>query len=259
MIISGKSFYLELNFRRILGALLNKFLYAILRVLDILRYMPVRLTRLAEHFAQGIKVLNVDKVQPQSTGKALIRISNWWLEFFMMILDCLGFSELYETLFDFIKINTRGLQDWEKELAVQIFGNSINYSRVRLDEYAIAGPKQKKICYVSFYLINSWGRMQNSLLLHELMHVWQYQKLGIVYIPRALKAQFIEEGYNYGGEEYLRRVKNANRGLEAFNLEQQAEIVSDYYLIRNGYQPRWGNGTLADLPVYEYFIAQLRT
>ena len=45
--------------------------------------------------------------------------------------------------------------------------------------------------------------------------------------------------------------------LKDFNLEQQADIVTDYYLITQGYDPQWGCGTKADLAVYEKFIEEL--
>ena len=100
--------------------------------------------------------------------------------------------------------------------------------------------------------------MNNSLLIHELVHVWQYQKVGIVYIPRALVAQRSAEGYDYGGAEGLEAARQAGRSLLEFNLEQQADIVSDYYRIREGYPPRWGHAGVASLPLYEYFVQQLR-
>ena len=96
--------------------------------------------------------------------------------------------------------------------------------------------------------------MQNSIFIHEMVHVWQYEKLGAIYIPKALSAQYTAEGYNYGGVEVLKQYMREGKDLLAFNYEQQGDIVSDYYRIKNGYFPRWGNGSRIDLPVYEYFI-----
>jgi hypothetical protein len=58
-------------------------------------------------------------------------------------------------------------------------------------------------------------------------HIWQYKKHGSCYITEALYAQRWGGGYNYGGEAAL--LKNSNVGMKAFNFEQQAEIVEDYY------------------------------
>lgn len=257
MIISGKSFHVRVSLRRIIHAFLNKLLIAVFRIVDIFRFLPSRLLRVAEHLSRGIRILNVDKVRPGSIGTALIGIAYWWMYFILQILDCLGVGEIYETICDLFKFNSRPLLAWEKELAKSIFGNKINYARVRIDEYALLGPRQLHFCYVSFFHINSWGTMQNSLLLHELTHVWQYQKLGIVYIPKALLAQKSATGYDYGGVDALKLAMRNKKKLVAFNLEQQAEIVADYYRIKNGYLPNWGNAGISDLPVYEHFIQQI--
>lgn len=150
------------------------------------------------------------------------------------------------------------MYDWEVELAKTFFGDSINYKRVRIDELSIAGPMQQNFCYVSFYFVNSWGRMQNSLLLHELTHVWQFEQMGSVYIPRALKAQYSRMGYNYGGIAALKAAKELGKSFHSFNLEQQGDIIADYFLIKDGYQPRWGNGLYQDLPVYKSFADQVK-
>ena len=150
------------------------------------------------------------------------------------------------------------MRQWEKELAESVFGNSIHYYRVRIDEYAYAGPKQAHFCYVSFHTVNSWGPMNNSILIHELVHVWQYEKMGAIYIPRALRAQHTQAGYNYGGVEALKAAIRTDKDLNSFNLEQQADIIADYYRIREGYTPRWGCGEKLDLWVYERFVEDLK-
>ena len=232
MIISGKTFHVRITLKRIFQSLVNKLLTAVFRLVDIFRFLPVRTLRVAEHMSRGIRILNVDKFKPGSIGTALIGIGYWWFYFILMLLDCLGLSEIYETVCDFFKFNSRSLHGWEKDLAKEVFGNKINYARVRLDEYAFFGPRQYRFCYVSFFHINSWGAMQNSLLLHELTHVWQYQKLGIVYIPKALQAQRTSIGYDYGGAEALKQAMRNKKRLDSFNLEQQAEIVADYYRVK---------------------------
>ena len=87
---------------------------------------------------------------------------------------------------------------------------------------------------------------------------WQFEHLGIRYIPRALWAQKTTMGYNYGGINELRSCLEEGTGLIDFNMEQQADIITDYYLIKNGYRPQWGDAGIIDLPIYEHFAAQLR-
>jgi len=173
------------------------------------------------------------------------------------VLECLGIGEIYETISTFFKYNTRSLTAGEVKLAKTIYGNQINYKRVRIDELAIAGPKQGHFCYVSFYLVNSWGEMRRSTLIHELMHVWQYERYGALYMVQALRAQQTVQGYNYGGLDSLKAYLAAGKKLKDFNPEQQADIITDYFLIKNGKAPQWGCANQEDLPIYEKVIEDL--
>jgi hypothetical protein len=261
MEISGKSYHWQFDATWLLQQLWTKLLTIVYRLVDFIRWLPLRIFRLVRHLGQGIKALLPRKMhwwESEITEYKLLGVYSWWLEFMFYFLDCFGFSELYETILDFIKFNSRPLRDWELKLAQSVFGNQINYKRVRIDEYAFIGPRQYRFCYVSFYVVNSWGTMQNSLLLHELTHVWQFQHLGAVYIPRALSAQRSAAGYNYGGVSNLSAQLKKGKSFFIFNLEQQADIVADFYRIREGYCPQWGKGSRIDLPIYETYIQQVR-
>lgn len=235
----------------------QKFLAIPFRLLDWLVLFPKRIIRILWHcylpfsgrrkkvFFEGLKVY------PRA------RMAFWLLELFLLVLDLTGIVEIYETLADLIKWNTRPLNAREKNLAKSIYRNKLNYSRIRIDEKAHLGPPQFHICYVSFYTINTYGTMSDELLIHELMHVWQYQNLGIIYIPRALAAQSSMMGYNYGGKSALEKAIENGLRLDYFNLEQQADIVSDYFRIKRGLHPKWGDGKRSDLPLYEDVLKDL--
>jgi len=260
MELSGKSYHLQIRTNWIINQLVLKLVAAFQRVLDIFLLLPTRLYRLVKHLYRGVRSL----VQPTpfwwqaEPGSGFLINFCWWLVGLLIyILECFGIGEIYEMLSDFFKYNTRPLHHWEIKVAQTIYGDTINYKRVRVDELALAGPKQHRFCYVSFYLINSWGPMPNSTFLHELMHVWQYQKMGARYMVQALRGQYSSMGYNYGGVSALREYLEQGKGLRDFNLEQQADIVTDYYLITKGYAPQWGRATQVDLPVYEKFIEKL--
>lgn len=242
----------------LVGRILRKLLSVVFRIADVIRFLPRRLLFLMEHLSDGFHWGYERLRSPLATSRLLSGIFYWWLELLLLIIDCLGISELYEACCEFSKFNTRPLEDWEKELAQTIFGNTIAYNRVRLDDSAWLGPPQYHVCYVSFYTVNSWGPMNNSIFVHELVHVWQYQNLGITYIPRALRAGKSIQGYNYGGLERLREVMDRGGQLLDFNYEQQADIISDYYRIKSGYRPSWGNATINDLAVYKYFVEFLQ-
>lgn len=236
-----------LNF---LFGLLIKLYHFLLRLGNVVFNFPLRLGRLTRHVSTGISNL-------ASADNSVPAIVFWLTETLLLILDLIGFAEVYESVADLLKFNTRPLFDWEIELGRRIYGDSILWNRVRIDEAAWLGPKQFRLCYVSGFTINSWGPMDNALFIHELMHVWQYQQVGLPYIVRALRAYHSSEKYNYGGLEALRKIKEANGNIWSFNFEQQGDIMADYYRISENRKPQWGSASLYDLPVYAYFAEQV--
>ncbi len=261
MKVSGKSFEYEISFAYIFKQLLLKLFTAFIRLIDIVRLMPIRIYRMGNHIVRGIRSDRRSKIywwQSEIHFENIGKYTNWWVEFWIYFIEIIGITEVYETLCDFLKFNTRPLEQWEKELAYSIFGEVLHYKRIRLDEMAFIGPKQTKRCYVSFYTINSWGAMENSIFIHELIHVWQYQQMGAVYIWKALRAQKTKMGYNYGGVSALKSHLKKQKTFFNFNLEQQGDIVADYYRIKEGYSPHWGHGKVEDLPVYHTFIRQMK-
>ena len=236
----------------------RKLLALIERPVEVLLFLPARLRRLGRHLRQGVEGWDSGRWAEDHVFRLLSQFGLWCLELPLLLLDCVGISEGYELLMDWLKWNSRPLDAREEALARALFGDRVNYRRVRLDERAFAGPRQGQFCYVSFYHVNSWGGMDDALLLHELVHVWQYQRLGSRYISQALRAQASSEGYDYGGTEALRRAQAGGKWLGDFNLEQQADIIADYVRLRRGLAPRWGHGVRDDLPLYEFFVRQLR-
>ena len=65
-------------------------------------------------------------------------------------------------------------------------------------------------------------------MIHELTHVYQFEKVGSIYIWQSLRAQR-KGGYEYGGWEKL--VENSQKGkhFRDYNREQQGQIAQDYY------------------------------
>ncbi|MEM1215165.1 MAG: hypothetical protein AAGJ82_05750 [Bacteroidota bacterium] len=223
-----------------MSSLRHKIVGTGIRLRAIFQFLTQRLRRLGRH------VLQFCWARPQ-----------WWVELVYLLLDVFGLPEIYETLVDWIKWNTRPLHTEEIALLRPIFGNSIDYRRVRIDERAFLGPPQWHICYVSFYTINAWRPMGPDLLIHEVVHVWQFQQLGSVYIPRALQAQRSAMGYNYGGAPALVNHVRAGGQLTDFNLEQQADIVADYWRLQHGLRPHWPPAGPADFFAYAYLVEEI--
>ena len=219
-------------------------------MIDIFRYIPKRLLRIVRHVGAKFHRLF-------HHPKHLIDFRDhlfWLLELLFYVFDLFGLGEIYETLSDVVKFNTRPLNDKEIAFAREIFGDRLHISRIRIDEYAFLGPKMHHFAYVSFCTINSWGSLSEATFIHELVHIWQYQKLGSVYIPRALSAQLSDEGYDYGGIANLVKAVENGRRLKDFNLEQQGDIIADYYRIKRGGVPRWGISDQEDLWVFEELL-----
>lgn len=184
--------------------------------------------------------------------KAQLGSGWWWLELLVRLLELGGLFVGYETLADWVKWNTRPLNEAERKLARSFFGENIRWELVRVDRLALLGSRQKRFAYVSLHTVNYWREISDSVLIHELVHVWQYEQLGAVYLVKAIRAQRSGEGYNYGGVEALR-----GKAFLDFNLEQQAEIAMDYFRLKHGLKPQWGKAGVEDLPVYEQVLTPL--
>jgi hypothetical protein len=168
-------------------------------------------------------------------------------------LDLLAFPKIMDLLWRIIKFNTRSLTQMERNEALSVFGDSINYSKVLIDEYSLIAWLGSKInrCLgmgvTTFHTINfnpkiraAAGNSDMKWLIHELTHIAQMEQAGSQYLVEAFHAQ-ATEGYGYtpGEKPHLRD----------YNREQQASIVADYYVKCN-----LGVSTAA----YDSYIAELR-
>ena len=195
----------------------------------------------------------------------------WLEENLINVAELYGIPELAETLADLLKINTRPLNDEEKDIAESVFGNSINLNLVRIDEYSLGNLVNGKRPFTTFNTINTWGSLEPHELIHELTHVWQYGQDGAIYIPDALDAQNdpgiegdekdyppgidepVNSGYRYGGFTELEKRIAVGQELSSFNYEQQARIVEDYYTIRE--DGKSSNDKF--LALYAYFVQEV--
>ncbi len=139
-----------------------------------------------------------------------------------------------------VKRSSRRLSEDEKKSCRSIFGDNLNLDLIRIDESSRVGSKKWGIIYVSFHTINSWGKIPMHILIHEMVHIWQYANFGSAYISHALKAQNSRAGYDYGGVVELRAKKDIVLST-AFNYEQQAEIIEDYYRLTVGMPLQWSH------------------
>ncbi len=134
----------------------------------------------------------------------------------------------------------RPLTPGEVALAREIFGDSLDLSTVRVtrDSWLSAGaPKGLRH---TVHLKSGWGHFQGAglglteqgvtVLMHELVHVWQHQNGGHAYMGESLFAQAVALArHRDRGKAYQwRRALEAGLPWEAWNPEQQAAAVERY-------------------------------
>ncbi len=176
---------------------------------------------------------------------------DWVIDLLFYLLDVMGVSEILDIIHNGLKPK-RKLNPEELTLARGIIGEDCDLGIVYLTEKTRPLKADLYYAYVSFNTINSIEQLSKAILIHELVHIWQYQRYGSVYIYRALKAQNTKAGYDYGGYAGLLDKLQSEDGLLSFNFEQQASIVEDYYRISvNPFTD------LSILKIYEHFVYHL--
>ncbi len=129
------------------------------------------------------------------------------------------------------------LTDAEVAAASSVLGaDSIRYDRVRVTEGRVLGllfKLNKRRAFTTFHTINlpaagPHSRPNLNIVVHELVHVYQFEKIGSVYIYEALRAQRTG-GYDYGGPDRLVADRANGEHFKDYNREQQGQIAQDYY------------------------------
>jgi hypothetical protein len=116
----------------------------------------------------------------------------------------------------------------------------VNGNRAFTAWHTIAMPRRDRTTHSYF-----------DLVVHELTHVYQYERVGTVYIGQALHSQsrLGRGAYDYGGADGLRRARAAGKRYSDYNREQQGQIAQDYHARLQA---------KADVTAYEPFIGELR-
>jgi hypothetical protein len=234
----------------------------------LVRYLPVRVARLFMTLAAGflalaefgpstVKVLRTEpaRTRPFVTGCAR-RGCMWSLQFVLGLADLIGAPEIFAFLWRMLT-HTSPLTGAEIAAAGSVLGPyALRYQDIRVAEggvleWIFAWNGQR--AFATFHTLNlpRQGRHQRNnidIVVHEIIHVYQYERAGSRYFAEALIAQR-EGGYDYGGPDALRSALKQGKRLRNYNREQQAQIAQDYYA---------GMRSRADLTAYEPFIRQLR-
>lgn len=195
-----------------------------LRLCFPLVYFPIRLLRIVFHLLYPILFW--------VKGVAQYQIIKTWFDWLCMIpfylIDLLGISDLYEIMNELINWKIRDINSHEKLMVSEMFTPVIPINQLRINPKNLIA-KKLRIAYVSFRQINFNSSIPNDIFIHEIVHIWQYQIFGAVYIYFAWKAQMSQEGYNYGNASALIKAIENGKLFHEFNFEQQAEIIQDMY------------------------------
>lgn len=161
-----------------------------------------------------------------------IHIYGWWVivcwpfELVLGSLHVFGLGHIIQILLS--NRHTRVLNPTEMSIAHSIFADKINYALVRLHGKSRIS-KKFRIAFVTANQINFARGMSYNLFIHEMTHVYQYQRVGLVYIPRCLMAQYSREGYDFGTVEQHWDIIRGEAKLNKLNYEQQAEFIETIY------------------------------
>jgi hypothetical protein len=174
--------------------------------------------------------------------------------------DLLGGPEIAQFFLRLIS-HTTSLTATEKTMIAAILGEGgMRYQEVYIAEGGglnLIFRWNGNLAFTAWYTIclpqapANRTRTNRALLVHELTHVYQYEKLGSRYLTEAIYMliKTRRDCYGYGGTAGLARAHEQKSCFADFNREQQAQIVQDYF-------SRQRNGE--DVAAYEPFIQQLQ-
>lgn len=158
----------------------------------------------------------------------------------------------------------RALYNWELEIIDDIYQGSVDASRVRVVETKILNAPTTLGNQIRVSPGWSFADDNKPVLVHEMMHVWQYQVRGTDYITCSVYHNI--SGAIATGDRnvaYMNYRLGPNSSLSDFTAEEQATIVGDYYEITRRYKdvkdpPAWVTQRSPDLPIYERLMQQVR-
>lgn len=202
---------------------MNNIFYKACEIKYIIVLLPIRIKRFFLHFSFFIPWS--DYSLPAKPASLKI----WVLDLFFYMIDLIGISDLLHCSHILSKRSFKKLSEAEIDNLFEIFQGSIDYNCIWIDDNSRIGLRKLANAYVLFNSINYNGVICFPTLVHEILHVWQYQNLGSMYLGRALWAQTQKDPYFFGGPQQLYNDMINGKKLLTYNFEQQGAIFE--YLI----------------------------
>ena len=94
-----------------------------------------------------------------------------------------------------------------------------------------------------------------AVFVHEMVHVWQSGHGS----HNLLRGTYLYVRYRGDYEIAYKYNLDSSTKLSDFNLEQQAAIIEDYYLVSKNLPPESNVGTRKTVPDYVPYVDQLKT
>ncbi len=163
----------------------------------------------------------------------------WAGKMLLYILDLVGFGEALQIIWGLI-FRMRKLTQTEIDASRMVHpAGMIPYDLVRIDENSLIS-KIGGAAVTTMHIIHvPKGGIPIDVMVHELSHVAQYEKVGSVYMAQALHAQSkygrtggVGSGsaYDYTRTGSLPTLRAGGTRFKDLNRESQAELIQDYYL-----------------------------
>lgn len=168
----------------------------------------------------------------------------------------------------------RPMTTGEIALARRLFKDSIDYTKVNIHKrrYILGQPDNSGMTpngeiyavgahtYFEDYSIAK--SHQKGFFIHEMAHVWQYQ-LNVLNPITAAIGEFVRNCFDYAKAYDYELV--AGKDLLKYRIEQQAQIIQDYYLLQveaiaptTNHMKNVGDAA-AYMPLYFQVLANFRT
>jgi hypothetical protein len=156
--------------------------------------------------------------------------------------------ELYSALHGgSLSLGGRPLGRIERKEAEFIFGASIDLNKVRIVRAVVANAPTTLGNYIR---VPMNGSLDYQTLIHELMHIWQYQTMGTRYISDSICHQVgasVATGSRNAAYDVTEADLSAN-SISDLPAEKQAMVVETYF----------ANPFVRNDPNYRRFIGQVR-
>lgn len=122
-----------------------------------------------------------------------------------------------------------------------VFGDSLDLQRIRLTRDHPLSFYAPKTLGNTIHLRSDWGLFAGwglelsergrSVMVHELVHAWQYQNGGLAYVPGSVIAQHAawRRAGSRAGAYAWRGAAQAELPWRQWNPEQQAQSVQDWW------------------------------